>query len=98
MAMTARVQQLLERTSAILPVTDRDIMLRGITAEVVERIVQLKKARAGLEQKHGSFKGLERRIEQQGVSPDDHTLYTDLLEWRAISHELSELIAILEST
>jgi len=80
-----------------LPVTDKDIMLRGITAEVVERIVQLKKARAGLEQKYGSLEGLERRMEQQGVSPDDHTPYTDLLEWRAINRELSDLIDILES-
>lgn len=97
MATVTRVQQLLERTSAILPVTDKDIILRGITTGVVERIVQLKKAGAGLERKYGSLEGLERRIEQQGVSPDDHTLYTDLLEWRAINHELSKLIAILES-
>ena len=80
-----------------MPVTDKDIILRGITAEVVERIVQLKKARDGLEQKYGSLEGLERRMEQQGVSPDDHTLYTDLLEWRAINRELSDLIDILES-
>lgn len=88
---------MLEKTSAILPVTDKDIILRGITTEVVERIVQLKKARAGLEQKYGSLERLERQIEQQGVSPDDHTLYTAFLEWRAINHELSELIDILES-
>ncbi|MDI6794653.1 MAG: hypothetical protein QME81_17590, partial [bacterium] len=72
-------------------------ILRGITTEVVERIVQLKKARAGLGQKYGSLDSLNRQIEQQGVSADDHTFYTDLLEWKAINHELSEMIDILES-
>ncbi len=97
MVMTARVQELLGRTSALLPVTDQDIIFRGITAELMERVVQLKKAGTGLEEKYGSLEMLERRIEEQGISPDDHTLYTDLLEWRAINHEISELIAILES-
>jgi hypothetical protein len=35
---------------------------------------------------------LERKIENEGISPDDHTVYTDLLEWRAIGHEMTELL------
>jgi len=97
MVTTAQVQQLLERSSAILPVTNEEIILRGITTEVVERIVQLKKAMVSLGQKYGSLDNLNRQIEQQGVSADDHTFYTDLLEWKAINHELSEMIDILES-
>ncbi len=97
MAITARVQELLGKTSAILPVTDQDIIFRGITVELMERVVQLKKASTEFDDKYGSLKGLEQQIEERGVSPDDHTLYTDLLEWRAINHEISELIALLES-
>jgi len=36
-------------------------------------------------------------VKTEGVSPDDHTLYTDLLEWRAIDHELTELLHMLEA-
>ena len=97
MVMTAQVEDLLERTSDILPITNQDIIFRGITAELMERIVQLKRSRATLEGKYDALEVLEQRIKQQGVSPDDHTLYTDLLEWRAINHEISELMAILES-
>ena len=39
----------------------------------------------------------ECRVQIEGVSPDDHTLYTDLLEWRAINHELAELLHIFEA-
>jgi hypothetical protein len=35
-------------------------------------------------------------IQTDGVSPDDHALYTELLEWRAINHELTELLHVLE--
>lgn len=97
MTTASRVQQLLEKTLAILPVTNEDVIFRGITAGVTDRIFELKKAALGLQQRYGSLQDLERKIEQEGVPPDDHTLYTDLLEWRAISQELSELIKILES-
>jgi hypothetical protein len=97
MTITARVQELLGRTSSVLPVTDQDIIFRGITVELMERVVQLKKAGAEFEEKYGSTEELERQMEERGVSPDDHTLYTDLLEWRAINYEVSELIALLES-
>jgi hypothetical protein len=40
---------------------------------------------------------LERRIDSEGVPAQDHTLYTDLLEWRAVRHELSQLAGFLES-
>ncbi len=33
----------------------------------------------------------------KSVSPDDHTPYTDLLEWRAIRHELEQLTRFLEA-
>lgn len=97
MPTPSHAQQLLERATAFLPVSDEDLIYKGIAAGVSERIMALKKARARLQGKHGSLEELERRIQSEGVSPDDHTLYTDLLEWRAIDHELAELLHILEA-
>ena len=97
MATLVRANQLLERVTAILPVSNEDIIYKGIAAGVSERMMTLKKAKARLREKYGSLEKLERRIRAQGVPPDDHTLYTDLLEWRAIDHELTELLHLLEA-
>jgi len=94
--MTA-LPQLLERASQVLPASRDEFLLRGITAETTDRIVALKKADLRLRARYDSLEDLEQMIESEGVSPDDHRYYTDLLEWRAIRHELSELIALLES-
>lgn len=97
MATLSHVHQLLERATAILPVSDEDLIYKGIAAGVSERIIALKKAVARLQGKYGSLEDLERKIQAEGVPPDDHTLYTDLLEWRAINHELAELLHIFET-
>ena len=49
-----------------------------------------------LQREYDSLNKLEQGIEREGVSPDDHTLYIDLLEWRAIKHELTQLVKLLE--
>lgn len=72
-------------------------MLRGITAETTDRIVALKKASLRLRAKYDSPESLEQKIESEGVSPDDHTLYTDWLEWKAIRYELAELVDLLKT-
>jgi hypothetical protein len=89
--------QLLERATAILPASDEDLIYKGIAAGVSERILDLKNSRARLQRKYGSQEELERRVKTEGVSPDDHTLYTDLLEWRAVDHEWTELLHVLEA-
>jgi hypothetical protein len=94
MTTVSYVHQLLERAAAVLPVSDEEIILKGITNE---RIVYLKKATLRLQTKYGSLEALEQRIKTEGISPDDHTLYTDLLEWRAIRHEMVELVNLLEA-
>ncbi len=91
MAMSSHVQQLLERVTAVLPVSNEDLVYKGIATSVTERILDLRKAVARLQRRYDSLEDLERKIQAEGVSPDDHTLYTDLLEWRAINHELSRL-------
>lgn len=97
MDRASHVHELLERATAILPVSDEDIISKGIAAGVSERILALKKAQARLQQKYHSVEELERKMISEGVSLDDHTLYADCLEWRAIRHELSELLHIFEA-
>lgn len=97
MVLPSRAHQLLEKATAVLPASDEDLIYKGIAAGVSERIIALKKATARLQGKYGSLEELERKIQIEDVSPDDHTLYTDLLEWRAIQHELAELLHIFEA-
>lgn len=97
MTTPSRAHQLLERATAILPLSDEDLIYKGIAASVSERIMDLKNAKARLQEEYDSLETLEHRIQQEGVTPDDHTLYTDLLEWRAINNELTELLHILEA-
>lgn len=97
MAISSRVQQLLERVTAVLPVSDEDLVYKGIATSVTERILDLKKAVARLQERYKSLEDLERKIQAEGVSPDDHTLYTDLLEWRAINYEITHLRQIFEA-
>jgi hypothetical protein len=97
MATPSHARQLLERATAILPASDEDLIYKGIAAGVSERIMALKESKARLQEKHGSLEEMEGTIGTDGISPDDHTLYTDLLEWRAIKHELRELLHMLET-
>jgi len=90
-----QLERTLERTLAILPVTKDDLLMRGIAGQVTERIVELRKVVANLKEKYGSRSALEERIKREGVPIDDHTLYTDLIDWRAADSEMRELLAIL---
>ena len=95
--MTLYAARLLERATQVLPASSDDFLLRGITAEATDRLVALKKGDWRLRARYGSLEKLQRRIGIEGVSPDDHLLYTDLLEWRAIRHEVSALVDLLET-
>ena len=97
MIVTVYAAQLLERATQVLPASSDELLLRGITAEATDRLVVLKKADLRLRDRYGSLEKLQRRIGIEGVTPDDHLLYTDLLEWRAIRHELSALVDLLET-
>jgi len=92
MASFSYVHQLLEKATSILALSDEELIYKGIAAGVSERMITLKKAVVRLQEKYSSLDELERKIQTEGVSPDDHTLYTDLLEWRAIQHEQAELL------
>ncbi|MBI3800553.1 MAG: hypothetical protein HY268_26700 [Deltaproteobacteria bacterium] len=94
MALASRAQLLLERATSVLPISDEDLIYKGIAVSVSERIIALKKAEARLQGQYGSLEELERKVKTDGVSPEDHTLYTDLLEWRAINYEMAELLVL----
>jgi hypothetical protein len=96
MALPSRAQLLLERATSVLPISNEDLIYKGIAVSVSERIIALKKAEARLQGQYGSLEELDRKVKTDGVPPEDHTLYTDLLEWRAINHETAELLHIFE--
>ncbi len=97
MVTSGNVQQLLDRVTAILPDSDEDLIYKGVVTGVAERMMALKKADARLQKLYGSLEALEQLVQTEEVSPDDHTRYTDLIEWRAINHELTQLREILET-
>jgi hypothetical protein len=94
---TTYATQLLNKATQVLPLSSDEFLLKGITAEATDRLTALKKADMRLRVRYSSLDKLQRKIEVQGVSPDDHSSYTDLLEWRAIRHELSALVELLET-
>lgn len=97
MSRSPNVQQLLDRATAILPISDEDLIYKGIATGIAERMMALQRAAAELKERYGSLEALEQAIQTEGVPPDDHTRYTDLLEWRAIHQELSQLRHIFET-
>ena len=77
--------------------TVQDIQAIMAYGEATARIVELRQRAAQLAEQYGSIELLAERISAEGVLADDHTLYTDLLEWRAVRDELSKLAGFLES-
>lgn len=94
--LTEQTQNLLSRFRELLAVSEDEIVQRGITQATTERIIELRQRAAQLSRQYGSIESLEAVV-RKGVSPDDHTPYTDLLEWRAIRHELEQLTRFLEA-
>ncbi len=94
MTLTTHTQQLLDRIRQILPVTEDEIVQRGITEAATSRIVELRKRATQLAESYRTLDSLEARVKTE-VTPSNHTLYTDLLEWRAVQHELGQLTGFL---
>ncbi len=98
MSRTIAASALLEKVKKILPDSEDEIIFKGITNSITDRIVELKKSAYRLTKQYGSLEKLENRLKREGVSPDDHTLYQDLLEWRAIHFELDQLLELLKAS
>ncbi len=96
MTLTAHTQNLLTRLQGMMALSDDEIVQRGIAQATTDRIIELRQRATQLKERYASLKKLETQV-AQGVSVDDHTLYTDLLEWRAVRHELEQLTRFLEA-
>ena len=97
MTLTTHTKKLLDRIQELLPVSDEEIVQRGITETATARIVELRNRATQLANQYASLEALELQVKNQGVPADDHTLYTDLIEWRALRNELAELTGFLEA-
>lgn len=96
MTLTTHTQSLLSRLQGMIALSDDEIVQRGIAQATTDRIIELRQRLAQLKERYGSLKKLEAQV-AGGVPADDHSLYTDLLEWRAVRHELEQLTRFLEA-
>ncbi|MEW5828800.1 MAG: hypothetical protein AB1846_07910 [Chloroflexota bacterium] len=97
MALTSRTQNLLADLQKIMAVNEDEIFQRGIAQATTDRIIELRQRIGQLSEEYGSLEKLDAKVKSEGVTPDDHTPYTDMLEWRAIQHELEQLSRFLET-
>jgi hypothetical protein len=92
MTLTAHTQDLLSRLQNLMALSDDEVVQRGIAQATTDRIIALRQRAAQLAEIYGSLEKLEAQV-AQGVPADDHTLYTDLLEWRAVRYELEQSLS-----
>ncbi len=97
MTIEAKDRAVLSRALEVLPSSEEEVVLTGVVTKINERMVELKLAEKRLLEKYGRLEELEERIKKEGVPLEDHRSYNDLLEWRAIKHELKELALLLET-
>ena len=97
MTLTTHTQDLLTHLQQLMAVNDDEIVQRGIAQATTDRIIELRQRAGQLSERYSNIESLEAQVKTQGVSADDHTLYTDLLEWRAARHELEQLSRFLET-
>jgi len=95
MVLTSRTQNLLADLQKIMAVNEDEVVQRGIAQATTDRIIELRQRIGQLAEQYGSIEELE--MQSKNIPADDHTLYTDLLEWRAIRHELEQLTHFLET-
>ncbi|MBM3178737.1 MAG: hypothetical protein FJZ86_00110 [Chloroflexi bacterium] len=95
MVLTSHTQNLLADLQKILSLNEDEIVQRGIAQATTDRIIELRQRAGQLTENYGSIEKLESQ--GKNVSADDHTLYTDLLEWRSVRYELEQLTRFLET-
>ncbi len=94
MVLTSHTKNLLSDLQKIMALDEDEIVQRGIAQATTDRIIELRQRIGQLSEQYGDLEKLEAK--SKNVSADDHTLYTDLLEWRAVRHELEQLTHFLE--
>ena len=94
MVLTSHTKNLLSDLQKIMALDEDEIVQRGIAQATTDRIIELRQRIGQLSEQYGDLEKLEAK--SKTVSAGDHTLYTDLLEWRAVRHELEQLTHFLE--
>ncbi|RPH58962.1 MAG: hypothetical protein EHM81_09035 [Chloroflexi bacterium] len=97
MVLTSQIQRLLLRLQELLPLSEDEVVQRGIIQAATDRIIELRARASALGAKYSSLEGLEKQVTKGVPADDNHTVYTDLLEWRAIRHEIQQLTEFLEA-
>ncbi len=95
MVLTSHTQNLLADLQKILALNEDEIVQRGIAQATTDRIIELRQRAGQLTENYGSIEKLESQ--GKNVSADDHTLYTDLLEWRSVRDELRQVTEFLKT-
>lgn len=95
MVLSSRTQNLLNDLQKIMEVNEDELLQRGIAQATTDRIIELRQRIGQLTERYESIEKLD--AQSKNVPADDHTLYTDLLEWRAVRHELEQLTRFLET-
>ena len=98
MVLSSRTQNLLDDFQKIMAFNEDEIMQRGIAQATTDRIIELRQRIGELNQQYNNLQELEKQVKGEGISMDDHTLYTDLLEWRAVQHELEQMTRFLKTS
>ena len=94
MVLTSHTKNLLSDLQKIMALDEDEIVQRGIAQATTDRIIELRQRIGQLSEQYGDLEKLEAK--SKTVLAGDHTLYTDLLEWRAVRHELEQLTHFLE--
>ena len=95
MVLTSRTQNLLSDLQKIMALNEDEIVQRGIAQATTDRIIEIRQRVGQLSEQYGDIEKLE--VQSKNVSADDHTRYTDLLEWRAVRHELGKITSFLKT-
>ena len=98
MVLSSRTQNLLDDFQKIMAFNEDEIMQRGIAQATTDRIIELRQRIGELNQQYNNLQELEKQVKGEGISTDDHTLYTDLLEWRTVQHELEQMTHFLKTS
>jgi hypothetical protein len=95
MVLTSRTKNLLDDLQKIMAVNEDEVVQRGIAQATTDRIIELRQRIGQLTEHYGSIEKLE--AQGKNVTTDDHTLYTDLLEWRSMRQELGQITKFLKT-
>jgi len=79
-----------------MPVVVSESTLTALKEYLEERKELFKSICKKFEIKYGNIDRLRKKIEEEGVPDDDHTMWDDLIEWENALSELKRIESILK--